>query len=222
MNLELALSVLQGSGNKQSVAIYQRMKDNHLKCFGVHIGKIEKIAKTIPKNNNLAYDLWETDYLEARLLACMLFEPGKISEIDITKIASRQDVWIVSYMLCSRLLPKIPNVQLHAYSWINSPNEHLRRCGFLTLGYASRSRKYSDEYYYQAIEIIQNTIQQEENFVKDAMNTALYNFGKRSKELGLIILDILKDIGEIKVDYGENSCSPINVKYHIERTLKSY
>ncbi len=222
MNLEFALSLLQANGTKQSATIYKRMKDNNLNCFGVHIGKIEKLAKSIPKNNILAIDLWNSDYLEARMFACLLFEPNMFSEDELTQIASRNNVWIISHFLCKRFLSKVQSVENLAYKWIDSSNTNLRRCGYLTLGYCARNKKHNDDFFYLAIENILKSIVKEENFVKDAMITALYNFGKRSSELGLIVIEIMNEIGEIKVDYGENSCTPINVKYHIERTLKSY
>lgn len=212
------LSILEFNKCQQSASIFRRLKDNNLECFGVQIGKLEKLAKQLGKNHAVAMELWQTNIFDARMLACLLAEPLIITDDELNMMVKRTDVWLISHILCSRLIPKTPNVDKLAVKWIDSENNHVKRCGYLSLAHLSRTKKCPDEFFYPVIERIQNNIQNEENFVKDAMNSALYYFGKRNEELRLIILDIIRDIGSIEVDYGDNSCTPINIKYHLGRS----
>lgn len=42
--------------------------------LGVSIANLRKLAKEIKKSNRLAYQLWNTGYHEAKLLAVLIFE----------------------------------------------------------------------------------------------------------------------------------------------------
>ena len=47
--------------------------------FGVKLGDIRAVAKTIKTDHQLALELWETGNVEAQLLATLIIKPGSLS-----------------------------------------------------------------------------------------------------------------------------------------------
>ncbi|MCH1981412.1 DNA alkylation repair protein [Ruminococcus sp. OA3] len=54
--------------------------------IGVPTADIRRLAKEIGNSNELAFELWETGYHEARLLAVLLFEKKQVSAADVEKL----------------------------------------------------------------------------------------------------------------------------------------
>jgi hypothetical protein len=74
-----------------------------------------------------------------------------------------------------------------------------------------------DSYFQPILDAIEKSLQSEENFVKDAMNNALFMIGRRSKSLNMCALEVANNIGQVEVDYGDNSCQPVNCVKHLSR-----
>jgi 3-methyladenine DNA glycosylase AlkD len=58
-------------------------------------------------------------------------------------------------------------------------------------------------------------MQDEENWVKAAMNAALMGIGKRNLKLNKAALKAARTIGPVEIDYGNNSCEPIDITKHL-------
>ena len=72
--------------------------------FGVKMGDIRKLADEIKSDHALALELWETENLEARLLAVLLMKPKQLSaeELDRLVRSNRQmpvSDWLNSYVV---------------------------------------------------------------------------------------------------------------------------
>lgn len=67
--------------------------------IGVSTTIVRKIAKGIEKSNELAYELWKTQYHEARLLAVLIFEKNKLSMEEINHLMND----VISWDLCDHL-----------------------------------------------------------------------------------------------------------------------
>jgi hypothetical protein len=73
-----------------------------------------------------------------------------------------------------------------------------------------------DEYLLGRIDNIQDSIHDEEMWVREAMNTALMGIGKRNKKLNTAAIRAAKAIGPVDIDYGDdNSCEPLEVLEHL-------
>jgi 3-methyladenine DNA glycosylase AlkD len=81
-----------------------------------------------------------------------------------------------------------------------------------------------DEYFEPYLEMIEKNLLAEENFVKDAMNTALMAIGSHSKWLNSRAVEIAGKLGKIEVDYGDNSCVVPDALKHLtaEKTLEKF
>ncbi|MDW7694779.1 DNA alkylation repair protein [Flammeovirgaceae bacterium SG7u.111] len=124
--------------------------------------------------------------------------------------------WMLSHAYCSVMLPKVKFAVELAEEWHNEEDDLKRRCAYLLLyQIAKDNKKLPDSFFEPYLSLIESNIQQEENFVKDAMNTALLMIGQRSAALHARALGIAKKIGKIEVDYGDNSCQAADCVMHL-------
>ncbi|HEY5615294.1 MAG TPA: hypothetical protein VIL52_04665, partial [Bacteroidota bacterium] len=65
------------------------------------------------------------------------------------------------------------------------------------------------------LDLFEKKLQQEENFVKDAMNASLLAIGMRNKKLNKRAVQVAKKIGKVEVDYGDNSCQALDCVKHL-------
>ncbi len=103
MNLKEVLSQLQAMADEK---VYARNKkhgagDNQ---FAVKLGDIRKLEKKIKLDHDLALELWETENMEARLLAIRIIEPTKLSAKELDNMVRSLDVpqvadWFNAYVL---------------------------------------------------------------------------------------------------------------------------
>ena len=102
--------------------------------------------------------------------------------------------------------------------WMDSKEDMRRRCGYLLLYELSknaRDKALDDRFFTGYIHRIAEAIQEEENWVKDAMNTSLMGIGKRNRKLNRAALKAARAIGPVEVDYGDNSCETIDIVKHL-------
>lgn len=74
--------------------------------IGVSTSVIRMLAKKIGKSNKLAFELWNTGYHEARLLAVLLFNSKEISAADTEKLMKEVISWDLCDHLCKNLIIK--------------------------------------------------------------------------------------------------------------------
>lgn len=71
--------------------------------YGVPLGKIRALAKTIKGGHELALSLWESENIDARFLAILLLKPKKLSREEMNRLVcslgfSRVADWFSSYI----------------------------------------------------------------------------------------------------------------------------
>ncbi len=224
MTVSEVKNILEENKNERGIAVWQRTTTNpNLKTYGIGLTQLKKMAKGIGKNHDLALELWKDDYLDCILLSTMIEEPKKVTREQVEMQKEHLDYWMLAHTYCSVLLPKVSFLKNLAEEWIDSDDVTEKRCAYLMLyEIAKNIKKLSDEYFIPYLETIENELQKQENFVKDAMNNCIWMIGSRSKTLHEIALRVARNIGKVVVDYGDNSCEALNAEKHLltERTLK--
>jgi len=148
MTVKEALSKLKSMGNERMFAqnIKRGVDKNQ---FGVMLGDIRALADKIKKNHSpaseatlatLAFELWQNEIIEARLLAILLIQPNKLSvkEIDdmvkSVKFVQEAD-WLNAYVV-----KEFPQKESLREKWMSSKNPWAARAGWsLTSGRMSRN-----------------------------------------------------------------------------------
>lgn len=107
--------------------------------FGVRMGEIRKVAKKIKTDHELALELWETGYIEARLLAILVIEPKKLSADELDRLVRSVSFFWVADWINSYVVKHHPEKEALRQQWMTSDDPMAARAGWnLT---SSRIRK---------------------------------------------------------------------------------
>lgn len=100
------------------------------KQFGVPMGEIRKIAKQIKTNHELALELWETENLEARLLAILIMTPKKLSDKELDRmVRSARYNWLADW-LNSYVVKNHPDKETLRQKWMQDDDPWAARAGW--------------------------------------------------------------------------------------------
>ena len=129
MTLEETLTQLKALGQEKmrSQNIKNGANDNQ---FGVRLGDIRKLAKEIKTNHELAIALWETENIDARLLAILLLKPKMLSAEEIDhKVRSATFVqladWFNGYVVANH-----PDKEMLRQRWLADEDRWAARAGW--------------------------------------------------------------------------------------------
>lgn len=141
MSVQEELSkALQFIAHHQDGEIAETLKYRGLQynmIYGVSTNILFGYCKNLPKNQELANELWKEDFREAKLLALMMANPATISDDELTKFITgcinHEMVEIGSLHLFS----KIPNAFEKAFEWLQTENEFFKMTGYLIISHLS-------------------------------------------------------------------------------------
>lgn len=168
-------------------------------ALGVRIPVLRNLAKKIGKNHKLAQDLWKTKIHEARILAGMIDEAGKITGKQMDEWIKGFNSWDLCDQCCANLFDKLPVAWKKAIEWTKRKEEFERRAGFALMAcLAWHDKKASDKEFLKFFPIIKKYSTDERNFVKKAVNWALRQIGKRNKNLRKQAIKTAEEI--LKID----------------------
>ena len=184
--------------NKNNLEGMARYGINTEKAFGVSMPYLRKMGKAIGKNSGLALELWNTGYHEARILATIIAEPGKVTLKQMEQWSSDFDSWDVCDQCCNNLFVDTPYAYKKAVQWSKQKKEFKKRAGFVlmaVLAVHSKELDYND--FISMLEIIKREAGDERNFVKKAVNWALRQIGKRNADLHKAAIKTAEEILEM-------------------------
>jgi 3-methyladenine DNA glycosylase AlkD len=127
--LEEALKVLEGCGNPKVRAMNAKngAPDNQ---FGVRMGDIRAIAKTIKTNHELGLALWGTGNVDAMLLATLIMKPKLLSEEDLERMAASVTyAWLADWLM-TNIVKQHPGKESMRQRWMESSHPMLARAGW--------------------------------------------------------------------------------------------
>jgi 3-methyladenine DNA glycosylase AlkD len=218
------LKLLKEHQNERGVAYWQKLgpEANGLKSFGIGLTRLRKLAKGVGRDHKLAQQLWKSEYYDARVMGILIDDPKEITREQVEQQVEDLNVGMLShvYASCDAPLSKAPFVKDLAKEWVDNKDDMRRRCGYLLLYELSKDKKkksdLDDDFFLEYIRRIRDSIVNEENWVKDAMNVALMGIGKRNLKLNQEAIKVAKNVGRVDVDYGDdNSCEPLEVLKHL-------
>lgn len=148
------------------------------------IPQLRGIARGIGTDHELARVLWDTGIHEARILASMVDDPGRVTPSQMDAWVRAFDSWDLCDQVCSNLLDRTPHTFRKAMAWSGRRSEFVRRAGFATMACAAVHRKdVGDEPFDAFLPVIVGASTDERNYVKKAVNWALRQIGKRDAGL---------------------------------------
>ena len=98
--------------------------------FGVKMGDIRKLADEIKADHALALELWETENLEARLLAVLLMKPKQLSAEELDRLVRSNRQMPVSDWLNSYVVKARPEKEALRQRWMEESDPMAARAGW--------------------------------------------------------------------------------------------
>lgn len=113
-----------------------KVRKQHIKngardhVYGVKMGDIRTIAKKIKTNHTLALQLWETQNIDARMLAILIFKPTDLSPKQIESMVSSEHFTWAADWFYNYIVKEYPDKDQFREKWINSNDPMLARAGW--------------------------------------------------------------------------------------------
>ena len=166
---------------------------NTARAFGISMKALEPIARRLRRSHGLALALWRSGYHEARLLAVLIDDPGKVTVGQMDRWTAAFDSWDLCDQACLKLFVKTPFAEDAIRRWAGDEREFVRRAGFALLAaWAVHGKAVSDARFIALLDLVERHASDPRNFVHKAVNWALRQVGKRSLALNKSALVIAK------------------------------
>ncbi len=178
------IAKLESLRNQKNIEGMSRFGINPDNAYGINMPVLRKMAKDIGSNHALAQELWESGIHEARILASMIDEIGKVTGEQMDSWARDFDSWDVCDQTCMNLFSKTRFAHSKAVEWSRSEEEFVKRAGFALMACIAWTRADAkDEDFEKFFIEIKKASDDERNFVRKSVNWALRQIGKRNVAL---------------------------------------
>lgn len=184
MDSEQVLAVLRGLGRPEYLEGMKRFGIDTSRALGVKIPALRGLAKKTGKDHTLALALWDTAVHEARILASMVDDPGRVAPRQIEAWAREFNSWDLCDQVCGNLFDRTPHWLRYAVKFTDRKPEMVKRAGFVLMAESAVHRTAEpDEVFTAFFPLIERGAYDERNYVKKAVSWALRQIGKRSQPL---------------------------------------
>jgi 3-methyladenine DNA glycosylase AlkD len=175
---------LRKAGDPAAVRGMARFGIETDRALGVSIPVLRKTARAVGRDHALAQALWDSDIHEARILASMVDEPGRVTPAQMDRWAADFDSWDLCDQCCSNLFDKTPWAWDKAVEWSAAERPFVKRAGFVLMAVlAVHDKRAENARFLPFFKRIERESGDDRNFVKKAVNWALRQMGKRNTEL---------------------------------------
>ena len=93
------------------------------KSFGIRMGVIQRLGKTLGRDHELALALWDQEWYEARLLTAYVDEPDRVTPAQMDRWAKDFDNWGICDTLCFALWDRTPHAWAKIEKWNDAKAE---------------------------------------------------------------------------------------------------
>jgi len=179
-----ALAWLEKRGTRTNRDGMARYGITAKKAFGVPVGTIKQLARTLGRDHALAVALWKTGWYEARLLTAFVGEPERVTVAQMNAWAKDFDSWGVVDTLCFNFLDHSPLAWKMIGPWSCRKDEFQKRAAFVLIACLAAHYKSSpDAPFRKLLPVIETGAADDRNFVKKGVSWALRHLGRRSPTL---------------------------------------
>ncbi|HET8624102.1 MAG TPA: DNA alkylation repair protein [Gemmatimonadales bacterium] len=187
------IASLQCQGTKRNREGMARYAIPSEKAFGVPVGTLQRMARSLAPNHDLAALLWKTGWYEARMLASMVDDPARVTPAQMDRWCSDFDNWAICDTVCFKLFDRTPYAWDKVAQWAVRPDEFVRRAAFALLwGLTVHDKEADDARFVGSLELIERAATDDRHFVKKAVNMALRATGKRNPALHVAAVTVAR------------------------------
>lgn len=181
MDYDDLIARLKTMENPANVAGMARFGINSKNTLGISVVTLRKIGREVGKDHALALKLWSSGIHEARILACLIADPKKVTPGLMNRWVKNFDSWDVCDQCCMNLFDKTPHAYEKVKEWSVRKEEFVRRAAFALMAcLAVHDKKASNRDFQRFFPLIKSSATDSRNYVKKAVNWALRQIGKRN------------------------------------------
>jgi 3-methyladenine DNA glycosylase AlkD len=129
MTLQQILTQLEALGNEK-VRLRNKKNGASDHQFGVQLGDIRKLGAKIKINHELALELWETENIDARLLAVLLIQSEKLSAKELDQMVRSANFAQLADWLNAYIVKQHPDKETLRQKWLADENSWAARAGW--------------------------------------------------------------------------------------------
>jgi 3-methyladenine DNA glycosylase AlkD len=167
------------------------------RAFGVPVGVLQKLARRLGRNHELAEALWGTGWYEARMLATYVDDPEQVTAEQMERWCREFDSWAICDTACFALFDRTPQAWEKVARWATRREEFVKRAAFALLwGLTVHDKGAGDERFLEGLRLIERAATDERHFVKKAVNMALRAIGKRNGALNAAAVAVSRRLAE--------------------------
>ena len=192
------LKKLKTRGSRKNIEGMARFGISTERRLGVSVPEMRRIAREAGTDHPLAITLWNSGISEARIVASMIADPGRMTAAEMDRWVSEFDSLDVCDQVCMNLFERTPFARQKIGKWSRREEEFVRRAAFALLAcLAWHDKEAPDTLFTGFLPIIKRGATDERNFVKKAVNWALRNIGKRNPRLNREAVRAAKEISRL-------------------------
>jgi 3-methyladenine DNA glycosylase AlkD len=182
--LEYALKIISAEARPDQVQAMARFGLTAEGRLGLSVPAMRKIARELGKDHELALDLWQSGSPDAMIIAALVAEAEKLTEVQMEDWVKDINSWDVCDQVCMNLFDKSVLAWKKVLDWSQREEEFVRRAAFSLIAcLAWHDKTAKDTQFIKLLPLIEQAAGDERNFVKKAVNWALRHIGKRNLKL---------------------------------------
>jgi len=167
------------------------------KAFGVPVGVIRQLAKSLGTSHALAAALWKSGHYEARMLATFVDDAALVTPQQMERWCKDFDNWAICDTACFALFDRTPHAFKKVQQWAKSPREFVKRAAFALLASLTvHDKQAADAAFERCLPLVEKAALDERNFVKKSVNWALRSVGKRSAALNRAAIQVAERLAD--------------------------
>jgi 3-methyladenine DNA glycosylase AlkD len=175
-----AMAALRAAATDHDLANLARFGIDAPNALGVSMANLQKIAKRLGRDHDLAAALWGTGRYEARMLASLVDDPTQVTPGQMDAWRAGFDNWGIVDTVCFKLFDQSPHAFAKVTEWAALNDEFGRRAAFALLACLALHRKGGDDQpFLDGLILIERAAGDDRNFVKKGVNWALRAIGGR-------------------------------------------
>jgi 3-methyladenine DNA glycosylase AlkD len=183
-DVEAVVATLKRLGTKATRDGMARYAIPADKAFGVPVGAIRDLGKSLGRDHDLAAGLWGTGWYEPRMLAAFVDEPDRVTPAQMDRWCGGFDIWAICDTVCFHLFDRTPHAWRKVQQWARRRDEFEKRAAFALLAsLAGHDKKAADEAFVRCLPLIERGAMDGRNFVKKGVSWALRGIGHRNSNL---------------------------------------
>ena len=157
------------------------------------MANIQRIARTLGRDHDVALALWNTGWYEARMLCAFVDEPDRVTSAQMDRWCRDFDNWGTCDTLCFVLFDRTPHAWAKVTTWSTRKPEFERRASFALLAsLAGHDKAATDRQFLKGLRLIEKAATDGRHFVKKALLWALRRIGGRNKPLRVATIKVCR------------------------------